>query len=137
MKQFGLLGEKLSHSFSPMIHKFFYPDPYTLFEVEKENLDAFLKKGDFDGINVTIPYKKAVIPYLDELSPVAQKLQNVNTIIKKADGTLLSGVIASKAIHHKDKEDRKKAVAVDKLFIDIGMLCHLIKVRANTTQGTN
>ena len=88
MRQYGLLGEKLSHSFSPLIHKFFYPDPYTLFEVEKENLDAFFKEGAFDGINVTIPYKKAVIPYLGELSSAAQKLQNVNTIIKKADGTL-------------------------------------------------
>ena len=88
MRQYGILGEKLSHSFSPLIHKFFYPDPYCRFEVEKENLDAFLKRRDFDGINVTIPYKKAVIPYCAELSEAAKKLQNVNTIIKRADGTL-------------------------------------------------
>jgi shikimate 5-dehydrogenase len=62
---------------------------YELFEKEPEELEEFLKHGDFTGLNVTIPYKKAVIPYLDYLSPVAQKLGAVNTIIRRSDGVLM------------------------------------------------
>lgn len=84
----GLLGKSLSHSYSPQIHGMLGTYPYQLYEKEPEELEQFLKQGDFTGINVTIPYKKAVIPYLDELSPVAQKLGAVNTIIRKSGGTL-------------------------------------------------
>jgi len=84
----GLLGRKLSHSYSPQIHSLLGDYPYELFEIEPDHLASFLKNGDFTGINVTIPYKKDVIPYLDELSPVAQKLGAVNTIIKRRDGSL-------------------------------------------------
>ena len=84
----GLLGRKLGHSYSPQIHSYLGDYPYILYEKEPEEIEAFLKHGDFTGINVTIPYKKAVIPYLDELSPIAGKLGAVNTIVRRSDGTL-------------------------------------------------
>ena len=84
----GLLGRKLSHSYSPQIHAQLGDYSYNLFEVEPEDLESFLKKKDFDGLNVTVPYKKAVIPYLDALSPVAEKLGAVNTIVRR-DGRLI------------------------------------------------
>ena len=84
----GLLGRKLGHSYSPQIHKRLGTYGYTLFEKEPEALEAFLRDGDFDGINVTIPYKKDVIPLLDALSPVAEQLGTVNTIIRR-DGKLI------------------------------------------------
>lgn len=84
----GLLGRKLSHSYSPQIHSLLGIDSYQLFEKEPDELEAFLKYGDFSGINVTIPYKKEVIPYLKELSPIAQNLGAVNTIVRRSDGSL-------------------------------------------------
>ena len=84
----GLLGRKLGHSYSPQIHSFLGSYSYTLFEKEPEELEDFLKHGDFTGINVTMPYKKDVIPYLDELSPTARKMGAVNTIVRRHDGTL-------------------------------------------------
>ena len=85
----GLLGRKLGHSYSPQIHRHLGTYSYGLFEVEPEDLGNFLKHGDFHGLNVTMPYKKDVIPYLDEISPVAQALGAVNTIVRRPDGTLL------------------------------------------------
>ena len=79
----GLLGRKLSHSYSPQIHSLLGDYSYELFEMEPEEIEDFLKNGDFSGINVTIPYKKAVIPYLDELTPIAEKLGAVNTIVRR------------------------------------------------------
>lgn len=85
----GLLGRKLGHSYSPQIHAMLGEYDYDLFEKEPEELEDFLKTGDFQGLNVTIPYKKSVIPYLTALSPTAQKLGAVNTIVRRADGTML------------------------------------------------
>ena len=79
----GLLGRKLGHSYSPQIHGQLGSYEYTLFEKEPEELEDFLKHGDFTGLNVTIPYKKDVIPYLDELSPRAKTLGAVNTIVRR------------------------------------------------------
>ena len=84
----GLLGRKLGHSYSPQIHKQLGDYSYELFEKEPEELEQFLKYGDFTGINVTVPYKKDVISYLDELTPRAKKLGAVNTIIRR-DGKLI------------------------------------------------
>ena len=84
----GLLGRKLGHSYSPQIHGLLGNYSYELFEKEPEQLASFLREGDFTGINVTIPYKKDVIPYLDELSPAARKIGSVNTIVRRADGSL-------------------------------------------------
>ncbi len=88
MMKCGLLGRKLGHSYSPQIHSMLGSYSYELFEKEPEQLEDFLKKGDFSAINVTVPYKKTVIPYLDELSPIAQKLGAVNTIVRR-DGELI------------------------------------------------
>lgn len=85
----GLLGRKLGHSYSPQIHARLADYRYGLFEIEPEELQNFLLNGDFHGINVTIPYKKAVIPYCNCLSPVAEALGAVNTIVRRPDGTLI------------------------------------------------
>ena len=84
----GLLGRKLGHSYSPQIHAQLADYSYELFEKEPEELENFLKNEDFSGINVTVPYKKDVIPYLDELTPRAKKLGAVNTIVHR-DGKLI------------------------------------------------
>lgn len=86
--QCGLLGRKLGHSYSPQIHNLLGDYSYVLFEKEPEELENFLKNGDFSGLNVTIPYKKEVIPYLSELSPTAKKMGCVNTVLRRSDGTL-------------------------------------------------
>ena len=83
MRKCGLLGRKLGHSYSPQIHAQLGDYPYNLFEKEPEELADFLKSGCFTGINVTVPYKKDVIPYLDELTPVARRLGAVNTIVRR------------------------------------------------------
>ena len=85
--KFGLLGRKLGHSYSPMIFDLMGGYRYDLFEREPDCIEDHLRKGDFDGLNVTIPYKKEVLQYLDEIDPLAQRLGAVNTIVKK-DGKL-------------------------------------------------
>ena len=87
--QCGLLGRKLGHSYSPQIHSHLASYEYTLFEKEPEELEAFLKNGSFTGLNVTIPYKKDVIPFLTELTPTAKRLGAVNTIVRRSDGSLI------------------------------------------------
>lgn len=84
----GLLGRKLAHSYSPQIHALMVDYPYALFEKEPEDVKDFVLHGDYTGINVTIPYKKDVIPYMDELSPIAQRMGAVNTIVRREDGSL-------------------------------------------------
>lgn len=88
MLRCGLLGKTLGHSYSPAIHRRLGDYSYVLFEKMEEELDGFLRSGDFDGLNVTIPYKKAVVPYCAELSPAAKALGSVNTIVRRPDGTL-------------------------------------------------
>ena len=89
MLKCGLLGEKLGHSYSPQIHSMLADYEYHLFEKSPEELEGFLKSGEFDGLNVTIPYKKAVMPYCAELSPTAAQIGSVNTIVRRSDGSLL------------------------------------------------
>ncbi len=84
----GLLGRTLGHSYSPQIHSQLGSYSYTLFEKEPEEVEDFLRDGDFSGINVTVPYKKTVIPYLDELTPIAARLGAVNTVVRR-DGRLI------------------------------------------------
>lgn len=86
--QCGLLGRKLGHSYSPQIHKMLGSYSYQLFEVEPSDLSDFLVRRDFSGLNVTIPYKKDVIPYCDSLSERAEKLGAVNTLVCR-DGKLI------------------------------------------------
>lgn len=87
-RPFGLLGRKLGHSFSPEIHRQIglmagHPYDYVLFEKEPEELESFIRGGEWEGLNVTVPYKEAVIPYLDELSPEAEEIGAVNTIVRQ------------------------------------------------------
>lgn len=84
--KYGLIGEKLGHSFSKEIHERLGYD-YELCEIAPEELDGFMKARNFVGINVTMPYKQAVIPYLDEIDDVASEIGAVNTIINR-DGKL-------------------------------------------------
>ncbi len=84
----GLLGQTLGHSYSPQIHGLLADYEYRLYEKEPSELEAFLRNGDFSGLNVTMPYKQAVIPYLDELTPIAAQLGAVNTIVRR-DGKLV------------------------------------------------
>lgn len=77
----GLIGEKLSHSYSKVIHEKILDCTYFIKPIPRDELDAFMKAKDFDGINVTIPYKQAVIPYLDSIDEAAEKIGAVNTIV--------------------------------------------------------
>lgn len=88
MEKYGLLGRKLGHSFSPQIHAELGGYEYGLFEREPEAVEEFLKSGEFRGINVTIPYKQTVMPFCSELSPAAEKIGCVNTIVRRDDGSL-------------------------------------------------
>lgn len=85
--KYGCIGEVLRHSFSKEIHAQLGDYPYELCEVRKAELDSFMKRADFQAINVTIPYKEAVIPYLDSVSEIAREIGAVNTIVKR-DGKL-------------------------------------------------
>ena len=84
----GLLGRKLGHSYSPQIHAYLADYSYELFEREPEDVEEFLKTGDFSAINVTIPYKKTVMPYC-RLTETAKYMGSVNTIVWQPDGILL------------------------------------------------
>lgn len=85
---FGLLGRKLGHSLSPQIHAHFGDYPYALFCKEPEELDSFFADSSIKGFNVTIPYKVDAYGYCDEVSETAKKIGSVNTVIRRADGTL-------------------------------------------------
>lgn len=80
MARFGLLGQRLSHSLSPQIHAYFGDYAYELIEKEPEELPQFFAACPYQGLNVTIPYKTAVLPYCDDLDPVAERMGSVNTI---------------------------------------------------------
>ena len=86
MLRCGLLGETLGHSYSPMIHHALGEYDYRLFEIPKEDLDAFLRSDCWDGLNVTIPYKRDVMAFLDSVSPEAEAIGAVNCIRRTADG---------------------------------------------------
>ena len=88
MLRCGLLGRTLGHSYSPAIHKELGSYAYRLYEKEPQELGAFLQSGEFDALNVTIPYKKDVMAYCAALSETARRIGSVNTIVRRADGTL-------------------------------------------------
>ncbi len=87
-KRCGLLGERLGHSYSPRIHSLLGDYTYELFEKCPAELEAFLRHGDWDGLNVTIPYKKTVLPYCDDLSETARQIGSVNTLVRRPDGSI-------------------------------------------------
>jgi len=81
--QYGLIGEKLGHSFSKIIHEKLADYTYDLYPLPKQELASFLEKKEFRAINVTIPYKIAVMPYLYEIDQKAQAVGSVNTIVNR------------------------------------------------------
>lgn len=81
--EYGCIGKKLGHSFSKIIHNELADYDYELLEIDEEDIDAFMKKADFKAINVTIPYKQTVIPYLYYIDDIAKKIGAVNTIVNK------------------------------------------------------
>lgn len=82
--RYGLIGEKLGHSFSKEIHEMLCPGhAYGLLELSPDGLGDFFRRRGFDGLNVTIPYKRAVMPLLDEVSPEALAIGAVNTVVNR------------------------------------------------------
>ena len=85
---YGLLGRKLGHSYSVPIHRALGNEAYALFEREPEALGEFFSHGEVAGLNVTIPYKRDVMAYCDALDETAREIGSVNTIVRRADGSL-------------------------------------------------
>ena len=81
--RYGLIGEKLGHSFSKDIHERLSDYTYDLIPLSQDQFTIFMQERNFNAINVTIPYKKAVLPYLDELDDSAKKIGAVNTIVHR------------------------------------------------------
>lgn len=86
--RYYLIGNPLCHSVSPRLHALFGNPDYGLMELAEKDLPGFLKERNFDGLNVTIPFKRAVLPFLDEVSKRAEEIGAVNTVKKRADGSL-------------------------------------------------
>lgn len=87
MMEYGCIGEKLGHSFSKIIHEALFPYKYDLCELSFDEVAPFMEEKAFRAINVTIPYKETVIPFLDYIDPKAQKIGAVNTVVNR-DGKL-------------------------------------------------
>ena len=87
-KIFGLLGRKLGHSWSVPIHTALGCQGYRLIELEPNELEGFLRQPNIGGLNVTIPYKRDVMPFCDVIDPMAQAIGSVNTLARRADGKL-------------------------------------------------
>ncbi len=85
--QYGLIGERLGHSFSGIVHGYLAEYEYELCELAREDVDAFMQARDFRAINVTIPYKGVVIPHLSYIDPHAEEIGAVNTVVNR-DGRL-------------------------------------------------
>lgn len=128
--EYGLIAEKLGHSFSKEVHGFLADYDYQLMELTEKELDAFMRSRSFKAINVTIPYKEKVIPYLYKIDSAAKQIGSVNTIVNK-DGKLygyntdfpgMKAMILSSGIEIKDKKvlilgsggTAKTAIAVSK-----------------------
>ena len=85
--EYGLLGEKLGHSFSPQIHKALAGYDYQLLPTPRPTVEGLFRRREFKGLNVTIPYKQTVIPLCDEVDPRAAAIGAVNTVVNR-DGRL-------------------------------------------------
>lgn len=113
---FGLIGEQLGHSFSKEIHERIADYVYDLCPLNKEEFHAFMEKREFQAINVTIPYKQAVLPYLDEIDAHAKAIGAVNTIVHKKDrlighNTDFSGFLYM-VRHHNIQLKQKKVIVL-------------------------
>ena len=87
---YGLLGRKLGHSFSPQIHRRLGSWPYALYEREPEAVEEFIRQEPWDGVNVTIPYKRDAARLADEQSPRVQALGVANTLVRRPDGSIFA-----------------------------------------------
>ena len=87
-KIYGLLGRKLGHSWSPPIHAALGCEGYRLIELKPEELGNFLSRPDIGGLNVTIPYKRDVMPFCDVIDETAKAIGSVNTLVRRSDGKL-------------------------------------------------
>ena len=83
MKKYGCIGKKLTHSFSREIHAQLADYEYELIELAEEDVAPFFAAKDFAAVNVTIPYKQTVIPYLDSVSDIARRIGAVNTVVNR------------------------------------------------------
>ena len=113
--EYGLIGEKLEHSFSKAIHERIAPYTYDLCPLNKDEFAAFMKQRDFRAINVTIPYKQAVLPYVDELDEHAKAIGAVNTIVNRKGrlygyNTDVSGFLYMVRHHNIIMKDKKVIV---------------------------
>lgn len=113
--KYGLLGEKLGHSFSKEIHARLADYEYELRELNAEELDALFRKKDFEAVNVTIPYKQTVIPYLDEISERAKTIGAVNAVVNRSgklfgDNTDFAGMRALALHAGADMKNKKVLV---------------------------
>ena len=109
---YGLIGEKLGHSFSKEIHEQLTDYTYELKEIAVQDLQCFIKECNFEAINVTVPYKQVVMPYLDEISPRAQAIGAVNTVVNRNGklygyNTDILGMAALLDYHKIDIENKK------------------------------
>ena len=86
---YGLLGRTLGHSWSPLIHEKLGTTPYTLIELEPDELAGFVARDDWRGLNVTMPYKVEAARLADELTEAARHMGAVNTLWRRSDGTIL------------------------------------------------
>ena len=91
MKKYLVIGNPIEHSLSPKLHNFWLNENnikaiYDKEQLNENNLESIIqeiKNGKIDGVNVTIPFKKSILPFLDQLTPVAKETQSVNTVFKK------------------------------------------------------
>ena len=91
MKKYLVIGNPIEHSLSPKLHNYWIKenkinatyDKRQLNESDIKEIIDKIKKGEIDGINVTVPFKKSIIPFLDQLTSVAKEVRSVNTIFKK------------------------------------------------------
>ena len=98
MMEYGLMGETLSHSYSPLIHRVFGDYDYRLYPMTPRQIEETLKARRFRGLNVTIPYKQAVLPFCDAVTPRAREVGSANTLVNRggriiADNTDLPGLL--------------------------------------------
>ena len=138
--EYGLIAEKLSHSFSKEIHARLADYSYELKEIASDELDSFMTKKEFKAINVTIPYKSRVIPYLDFIDSAAEKIGAVNTVVNK-NGKLYgfnTDYLGMKALIFKNGieiKDKKVLIAVLVSFA-ASFVAGILPVVSQISEGT-
>ena len=118
--EYGLIGGRLGHSFSPRIHRELGGYDYELVEIAPEEVGTFLRTVPFRGINVTIPYKQTVIPFLDEISENARRIGSVNTILRRRDGSLIGDNTDDPGFREKalSWSDAQRMDAIEKYYLE-------------------